>query len=239
MKKFKWLLAQFLELRWWKNYLRDKNKTEYLEWKKNYWKNVLEKISDVVKVDSSKTICDLGCGPTGIFIALPQNKVTAVDPLLNEYEKHIPLFKKSEYPNVQFVECTIEDFNQNVIARNEERVTKQAPTQFDFVFCMNAINHVHDINKAIDKLKEVCVENGTVVVTIDAHNYSFFKYLFRLIPGDALHPHQYNLEEYEFFLEKRGFKILKTELLKQEFLFGHWVIVAKNVNSFPQIQRHI
>ena len=227
MKKLKWRLAQWFELRWWKNYLRYKNKTEYLEWKKNYWKNVLEKIADEVKLDASKTICDLGCGPAGIFVALPENKITAVDPLIDEYEKHIPFFKRVDYPNVHFVESTMEDFNQNVIARNEERVTKQSPTQFDFVFCMNAINHVHNIEKAFDKLKEVYGTGGTVVISIDAHNYLFFKYLFRLVPGDLLHPHQYDLNEYKSFLENRGMKILKTELLKKEFLFNHYLIVVR------------
>ena len=213
MKKLKWHLAQWLELRWWKRYLRHKNKHEYLSWKKDYWKNILENIEDVAPVDAVKTICDLGCGPAGIFIAMPQNNITAVDPLLNEYEKQIPFFSKSYYPNVQFVESTMENFS--------------VAAKYDLVFCMNAINHVHDIEKAFDKLKAICTENGTVVISIDVHNYSFFKYLFRLVPGDVLHPYQYDLNEYKSFLENRGMKILKTELLKKEFLFNHYLIVVR------------
>jgi len=234
----RWRLAQWFELRWWKNYLRGKNKQEYLTWKKNYWQNILEKIADVAPVNAVQTVCDLGCGPAGIFIALPQNKVTAIDPLINAYENISPVFCKTDYPNVQFVESTIEDYNPTVIARNEERVTKQSPTEkeiasqslamtFDIIFCLNAINHVRDIETGFNKLKTLCAENGTVVISIDAHNFSFFKYLFRLMPGDILHPHQYDLEEYKNFLEKQGFRILKTELLKNEFVFGHWVLVAR------------
>ena len=66
-----------------------------------------------------------------------------------------------------------------------------------------------------EKLKEVYADSGTLVLSIDAHNFSFFKHLFRLMPGDILHPHQYDLTEYKTFLEKQGFEILKTELLKQ------------------------
>jgi 2-polyprenyl-6-hydroxyphenyl methylase/3-demethylubiquinone-9 3-methyltransferase len=217
MKKLKWRVAQWFEIRWWKNYLHGKNKQEYLAWKKNYWLNILEKITDVAPVDANKTVCDLGCGPAGIFIALPDNKVTAVDPLINRYENISPVFCKADYPNAQFVESTIEDFTGS--------------QKFDIVFCMNCINHVSDIDKGFDKLKEVCADNGTVVVSIDAHNFSLFKFLFRLIPGDVLHPHQYDLQEYKSFLEKRGLKILKTELLKQEFLFGHWVLVGESVSN--------
>ena len=94
---------------------------------------------------------------------------------------------------------------------------------------MNAINHVHDIEKGFEKLNEVCAENGTIVFSIDAHNFSFFKYLFRLIPGDILHPHQYDLEEYKQFLEKQKMKIVKTEWLKKEFFFNHYLMVVRNV----------
>jgi 2-polyprenyl-3-methyl-5-hydroxy-6-metoxy-1,4-benzoquinol methylase len=210
---FRWELAQWLELKWWKNYLRDKNKEAYLSWKKNYWRNILDKVSDTSAIDSAKTICDLGCGPAGVFIAFPENTVTCVDPLIDAYEKQTQFFKKSDYPNVTFVRSTIEEFHTN--------------KSFDLVFCMNAINHVRDIEKGFDKLKALCADGGSVILSIDAHNLSFFKHLFRLLPGDVLHPHQYDLEEYKSFLEKRGMKILKTELLKKEFLFNHYLIVAK------------
>ena len=36
----KWKLAQFLELIWWKRYLRKKKVSEYVVWKKEYWNNV-------------------------------------------------------------------------------------------------------------------------------------------------------------------------------------------------------
>lgn len=209
----KWRLAQYLELRWWKNYLRGKNKAEYLQWKQSYWQQLLQKVGEGLLIEPGKTVCDMGCGPAGIFIALPEHQVTAVDPLIGKYEKHTSFFKKSDYPNVGFVESTIEDF--------------ESTEKFDVVFCMNAINHVHDMENAFKKLKEVCAEGGTLVVSVDAHNYSFFKHLFRWVPGDMLHPQQYDLDEYKQFLEKQGFKILKTELLKMEWVFGHWVVVAE------------
>lgn len=215
MTTLKWKIAQWFELRWWQNYLRGKNKAEYLNWKKNYWQSLLAKISNEVKITGTATICDLGCGPAGIFIALPDNKVTAVDPLIDAYETQTPFFKKNDYPHVSFVQSTIENF--------------KATQQYDFVFCLNAINHVHDIEKGFEKLKAVCAPGGTLVVSIDAHNYTFFKYLFRLIPGDVLHPHQYDLEEYKAFIEKRGMRIVKTELLKQDGLFNHYLLVADNL----------
>lgn len=211
MSNIKWQIAQWFELRWWKNYLRDKNKLEYLAWKKKYWETVLKVIPDV-KLTASENVCDLGCGPAGIFIALSQNKVMAIDPLIDEYEKQTPFFRKDNYANTTFVKSTLEDF--------------ESQEKFDVVFCLNAINHVYDIEKSFEKLKEVCVPNGTVVVSIDAHNFSFFKHLFRLVPGDVLHPHQYGLKEYLVLLESQRFGVVKTALLKEEFFFNHYLIVA-------------
>jgi 2-polyprenyl-6-hydroxyphenyl methylase/3-demethylubiquinone-9 3-methyltransferase len=218
MTSVRWRVSQWFELLWWKNYLHGKKKEEYLAWKKSYWKNILSLVSDEIKLNPSKTIIDLGCGPAGAFIAVPENKVTAVDPLIDEYESQTPFLSKSDYPNVAFIKSTIEDF--------EGIASQNLAMTFDLVFCMNCINHVNDIEKGFTKLKEVCAVNGALVLSIDAHNFYFFKHLFRLIPGDILHPHQYDLTEYKIFVEKQGFKILKTELLKQEFLFGHWVLVA-------------
>lgn len=216
-------MAQWFELRWWKNYLHDKNETEYLSWKKNYWKEILLKVDagsgggdpamTFCTLDVSKTICDLGCGPAGVFIALPQNRVTALDPLVDEYEKQIPFFRKKDYPNVNFVQSIIEDL--------------LSQEQFDFVFCMNVINHVQDIEKGFEKLNALCKDNGVVVLSIDGHNHSFFKYLFRLVPGDVLHPHQFDLNEYQSLFETHGLKVLKTELLKKKIIFNHYLLVAR------------
>lgn len=209
----RWQIAQWFELKWWENYFHAKDKSQYYQWKKNYWKNLLEKIATSVVVTESNTLADLGCGPAGIFILFPQNKVVAIDPLLDKYENKLSFFSPSDYLNVRFQNVALEDF--------------KSTEKMDVVFCMNAINHVSDIQKSFQILAEVAKEKGKIVVTIDAHNHTFFKQLFRLIPGDILHPHQYDLEEYENFLEENGCHVLETVNLKHEFFFDHYIIVAE------------
>lgn len=210
----RWKIAQWFELRWWRQYLRNKNKADYLAWKKSYWIGVLDKIAGEIKIDITKPVIDLGCGPAGIYIALANKKITAVDPLLDEYESQTQFFKRSDYPEVTFIKNTIEDFDAGGL-------------KYDVVCCMNAINHVHDIARGFDKLKEVCADEGSIIVSIDAHNFSVFKYLFRLIPGDILHPHQYNLAEYIALLNSGGWQTGAPVLLKHQFFFDHYVLVAK------------
>ena len=211
MQNIRWQIAQWFELRWWQNYLGKKNKQEYLAWKKSYWLNVLAQVSDVVTIKESDTVADLGCGPAGMFIALP-NKFTAVDPLLNEYKEKLSFFDPADYSNTTFIASTLEAYK---------------PAPHDVVSCMNCINHVHDIDKAFDVLVQSIKPGGALLLSIDAHNYSFFKHLFRAIPGDILHPHQYNLAEYEKFLTHRGLYIVKCVTVKKEFFFNHYLIVAQ------------
>lgn len=218
MQSIRWQIAQWFELKWWQNYLGDKNKQEYLAWKKSYWLNVLQQVEDTISIKPSDTIADLGCGPAGVFIALPNNKITAVDPLLNEYDAKLSFFDVNDYSNTTFINAPLEAYNA---------------TAHDIVCCMNCINHVHDIEKAFDVVVQSMKPDGVLLLSIDAHNHTLFKHIFRAIPGDILHPHQYSLAEYESFLTKRGLHISQQVLLKREFFFNHYLLVAKYVPDKP------
>lgn len=205
----KWKLAQWLEIRWWRRYLKTKSPDEYLQWKKGYWKNFLKKLG--LSIPASAKILDAGCGPAGIFIQFPENEVMAVDPLLGEYEQ-LSHFPKGKNKKTQFQKATLEAAHLET---------------YDYVFCLNVINHVSDIEKSMDKICEAVEEDGTLVLSIDAHNWKFFKYALRLLMWDALHPQQYDRKEYEEMLAKRGFEITDRVLVKKEFMFDYWALIAK------------
>ncbi|WP_199137123.1 class I SAM-dependent methyltransferase [Pedobacter sp. ASV12] len=209
----RWRLAQYFEIRWWKNYLKHKDIDSYLTWKKNYWIDFLAKIDDYAKPVATSKILDAGCGPAGIFIALQNHDVTAIDPLLNRYDKELDHFDQQSYPLTKFHNVSLEDFEQ--------------PDSFDLVFCLNAINHVSDLGLAFERLHKSTKKGGILVVSIDAHNHTLLKHLFRLQPADILHPHQYDLKEYEQMLTKLNCTMLKTVLIKREILFNHYVLVAR------------
>jgi 2-polyprenyl-3-methyl-5-hydroxy-6-metoxy-1,4-benzoquinol methylase len=213
----RWKLAQAFEIRWWQQYLKNKPTTDYSAWKSAYWFTLLQNIglSDILK-DTNHRILDAGCGPAGIFMLFKDHKkVEALDPLLTEYETKLHHFKQSNYPNVQFYAQTLESFNKN--------------EEYDTLFCLNAINHVADLSACFDTLVKATKSGGTLVVSIDAHNYEFLKHVFQLIPGDVLHPHQYNLKEYGEMLTNRGCIIENTVLYKKEFIFNYFILVAKKL----------
>lgn len=209
---WKWKLAQTLEYKWWQNYLEKKDTTEYLQWKCHYWQEVFLTVSKFVEIPAGLSILDAGCGPAGIFIILKGNTVDAIDPLLQKYE-NLPHFTPEKYPWTQFKNISIE-------ALNEEE-------KYDFIFCMNAINHVNDIERCYDNLVKALKPNGRLIISTDAHRHNFLKKIFQLIPGDMLHPVQLNIEEYNSFLTNRNLEIVKTILQKQETIFDYYITIAK------------
>lgn len=207
MNNFRWKIAQFFEKKWWQSYIKNKDANSYLQWKKNYWLTLLSELNLVHKIKAP--ILDVGCGPAGIFIIL-EGEIVAIDPLLNEYEE-LHIFDKEKYKDVAFITQSFEEFSTQ--------------TKFNTIFCLNAINHFTDINLSFKKLKNLLAPNGQLILSVDAHNYNFFRKLFALLPLDILHPHQYNLKEYEQFLIQNGFKIQRKFLKKKEFFFSYWVLV--------------
>ncbi len=212
-KLLRWKIAQTAERIWWKRYLRNKDTTNYLLWKKNYWHNLIELCKKTLVVKDTDIIIDAGCGPAGIFINFPMQKVYAFDPLLHRYEKDLQHFKKEMYTNVHFDNATIEEYSNTEAA--------------DVLFCMNAINHVQDIEKAYNNLVKLVKPNGYICITIDAHNYNVYKKIFQLLPGDILHPHQYDLAEYKIFLTQRNCTIQDTIQLEKHYFFNHYMLIAK------------
>jgi len=210
---WRWNAAQFAERNWWKNYLKNKEVAPYLEWKKTYWQQLLTVCSRYFQVKAGDRILDAGCGPAGMFMLFNEYRTVAFDPLIHSYEKDLPHFSTALYPQVEFVEAGLEDF--------------QTSEKFDVLFCMNAINHVKDIEASYDNLLSHAASGAWIVITIDAHNHSFFKHLFRLLPGDILHPHQYDLKEYQAFMTQRECELVGTEHLKHEFFFDHYMLIGR------------
>ena len=209
----RWRVAQFFEIRWWRRYLSRVDKADYLAWKRWYWQDFLQK-SGLVLFPCAKVL-DAGCGPAGIFTILEQQTVDAVDPLLHRYEKSLPHFRRSDYPQVRFFNAPLENFSPG--------------KTYDFVFCLNAINHVADMQQCFDRLATLTKPRGTLAVSIDAHNFVWLKRLFRLMPADILHPHQYDLAEYRAMIAGRGFEVGNGILIKKGAIFDYYLLVANKI----------
>ncbi|MFN8237328.1 MAG: class I SAM-dependent methyltransferase [Chitinophagales bacterium] len=209
---WKWKLAQTLEYKWWQRYLQHKNADEYLRWKEAYWQKLLQTISKYVSAPEGKDILDAGCGPAGIFIALKGNRVDAIDPLLDKYQQ-LPHFQPQRFFWTDFKNIPIESLDE--------------PEKYDVIFCMNAINHVNDVALCYANLVKALKPGGIIVISTDAHKYSFLKKIFQALPGDMLHPVQLDIQEYDKLLTDRKIAILENIRYKSELIFDYYITIGK------------
>ncbi len=209
-KQLQWRIAQWAEIHWWNGYLNDKPVDGYRKNKKAYWHRLLEDLD--LSLPRHTRILDVGCGPAGIFTILEDNDVTALDPLIGAYALSLDHFNPRDYPWVTFKEATIEAFSD---------------IPYPLVFCLNAINHVHHWSLALDKLTALTKPGGTMILSSDIHKYPWLKKIFRLFPGDILHPHQHGLAEYVHALQSRGWRIIRKRTLKPGRIFDYWGVIAQ------------
>lgn len=213
---WKWKLAQKLEFVWWQRYLRNKDTAVYLEWKKRYWQDLLEKQSGSLQLPGNSMILDAGCGPSGIFLVLEGNQVDAIDSLLDKYEL-LPHFQPKNVPWTTFRNLPIEGLEET--------------GKYDVIFCLNAINHVKNLSLCYDKLVAALKPNGHLIISTDAHRHNYLKKIFQLIPGDMLHPVQLDIREYEQLLTERNMHIVRSSLHKREPIFDYYITIAQKKAS--------
>lgn len=210
---WRWRIAQAAEIRWWQSYLKNKGTKTYLDWKKNYWQDFLKQCS--IDLGKDAFCLDVGCGPAGVFTILEEQRVVALDPLLDKYEDKIKHFDKNWYANTDFVTTAFEDYYPS--------------ERFDVVFCLNVINHVRDWEASMQRLWSCVTAGGKMVLSVDAHNYRLLKRVFRFLPGDILHPQQHDLEDYKRYIQKHffGLKSIKSILIKEGGIFNYYALVLE------------
>ena len=189
---------------------------EYAAWKRDYWRRFLRDTGHARVLDPERQIglrvLDAGCGPAGVFTVLAKASVTAVDPLLSGYDD-LPHFSRTAYPNVHWVDAALEDFADAGV--------------YDYVFCLNVLNHVRDLGAVLHVLAKALRPGGTLVLSVDAHRHAWLKPVFEAVPGDVLHPHQLTLGEYEAACRAAGLRLERKQLYDTPALFDYWVLTLK------------
>jgi 2-polyprenyl-6-hydroxyphenyl methylase/3-demethylubiquinone-9 3-methyltransferase len=211
----RWQLAQWAEIRWWRRYLKKRDPEVYLRWKKAYWEELLHRTG--MHLSQGARMLDAGCGPAGIFMALPGCRVDAVDPLLDHYAT-LAHFERARYPWVTFHAASWEDFPLS--------------EPYDTVFCLNALNHMRDIPGSVHKLFQSVKPGGKVAVSVDVHKNRLLRKVFRRLPFDVLHPFQEDLEGYRQLFAGAGFSEKNAICYKKGRIFDYWIIILQKTPSW-------
>ena len=208
-QRIRWKVAQALEWRWWDRYLSRQSSEAYLRSKRAYWERTLAQLEWEV-VPGAEAL-DAGCGPAGVYLLLhDRQRITAIDPLLDRY-RQLSVFRPDAYPGVTFLQRTL------------EKPGDVGP--FRQLYCFNAINHVRDWELSLDTLTALALPGSELLLTSDVHRHSWLLPVFRLLPGDLLHPQQHGPDAYRRALERRGWRIDREKVLRREAIFDYraWV----------------
>lgn len=213
----RWKIAQAAEIRWWQRYLAQKQPTDYLNWKRNYWSNFLQDLQTDFPLHLNGPILDAGAGPAGIFCLLQEDAaITAVDPLFNQYASKLPHFQRNDYPNTEFINQALEEFVR--------------PKQFSSIFCLNAINHVQNWERCLQNLIDSLAPGGQLILSTDVHRHPWLYPIFKALPGDILHPQQHQLQHYLQALQAFSPSRLEHKRLKREAIFDYVVFFFQKDN---------
>ena len=137
-----------------------------------------------------------------------------MDPLIGQYEQQLDHFRSADYPWVRFHSQKLEEFE---ICR-----------PYTHLFCLNAINHVDDWTLALRHLREAAGPGTQLILGVDVHRYRWLKQLFRLLPGDLLHPHQHDRGPTiaGHYGKPGAGRINREHTWKKGRIFDYWLLTA-------------
>lgn len=207
--KLRWNLAQALEKYWWSWYLSGKDPASYLQWKQHYWADFFQRFN--LPLAPRGKLLEVGSGPAGAFIILPKENLTILDPLLSVYRRKYSNLMEPFVSQVQAICLPLEEWNPS--------------EHYDHIFCFNVINHTARLELCIDTLIKAMNSGARLYLSVDCHRFRVLNWLFRLLPGDLLHPQQLSVQAYLERFCNAGLKLLHTECIRREPIFDYQLFI--------------
>lgn len=134
-----------LELEWWRNHFNEMGQDAFLENRKRDYLATLEKFPSL---DGESGIgLDMGNGLVSVFNFSDKN-IVAVDPLNDEYKNIIHI----EKGNIKYIT------DEGIPFKDEF---------FDYILCMNVIDHTPDPDKMTEELYRVLKPHGTLYFMVN------------------------------------------------------------------------
>ncbi len=209
--KTRWHIAQATESLWWRWYLHRRNPADYLQWKTEYWRHFFERFE--LDLQPQGALLEVGCGPAGVGLVLPCERLTLLDPLLKRYQELFPAITQRSLAGCRLVYQPLESWETH--------------EKFEHIYCFNVINHCQDLERCAHKLTYLLQDGGSLYLSTDCHRHESLKLLFRRIPADVLHPQQYDLGDYVALFEGKGLELQATHCVHRGRIFEYQLLIFK------------
>lgn len=198
-----WQQAQSEELNCWVQISHKLDSDLYIARKKAYWQRILAKAGLSPASLATKSVIEVGAGPSGIFLLFPEKAdFVSLDPLNDQYTQLAPHLYHQ----------------QTVIAGPLE--TFPADRQFDVVLAINCIDHSEDIDLFIQKLAALCAEGGTAVLAVNCHQNRWSEWIWQRFQTilEPHHPYHFTEANYARLL-RPYFHILRVEDIEADIIW--------------------
>ena len=210
----RWKSAQESEREYWrKKEILIKNERvsglEWYNWRANELRLLLEKVGLCRNDNGQMRVLEIGCGPVGIISYIQGKERIGIDPLNSFYLTKEHLIKYRDR-NVIYKTGTAEKltFNDN---------------SFDLVIIDNCIDHVKDLNSAMNEIHRVLDQNGILYLTVNCRNRMGY-FVHRALSKckiDKSHPYTFTKNKALDLIKISGFTLIYHETLdswKDSFL---------------------
>ena len=151
------------------------------------------------KARGYKKVMDLGCGlPVKmnlLFSPLNTDIVLADQPMVNEIAKQI-------FPQARFVPLNLENCDSDL----EEK--------FDMIIYSDVIEHLLDPDVSLNFILRHILPGGLVIISTVERDYLHGKDC--MASSKPEHVREWNSPEFHAYIQSRGFRILKHDLLPQQ-----------------------
>lgn len=153
------------------------------------------------QIKPNSTVLDVGCGSGVLSHLLSQKgcKVTGVD-----IDKNRVNFCKKEYPYITFLQ--------------EDILKLNLKERFDYVVCLDTLEHLNNIEIAVKNLKKHMKINGSLIVGVPTRIYLTLEPIFNFIKK-LKHPNEGfdNIGTHHYVKKsvftKNGLKIIKNKVI--------------------------
>lgn len=202
-----WSKAQCLEKEWWSQETTLKKHTSLVRpshgiarASKEFWGQYVDILRrNNIFPEQFQRVLDVGCGPTGILMAIDATMKCGVDTLIGSYKQ---LYKLDQ--SVNYFSCM------------GEALCFQKKSM-DIVFCINALDHCAHPRKVLAEIRRVLKSEGHFMLVVST--YSDLRFISvlaecilksRLLGKAILHPHTFSKKKMLALLDEAGFSVIET-----------------------------